>query len=115
MTAIPGPRQAAKLAVEYHELDREIGKLRTRLNGLVKQQEEREISLLAYAKAHGEGKIGAVTLVAGRVRFHLAVAQKRCSPSYKNELLRFIDAADIQKILDSQPTKDELQFSAFPK
>lgn len=115
MAAIPGPPPSCQLAVEYHDLDREIGKLRTRLNGLVKQQQEREISLLAYAEAHGEGKSRPVSLVAGRVSFHLAVARKRCSPVYKNELLHFIDADDIQEILDSQPTKHELQLAAFPK
>lgn len=115
MIAIPGPRQAAKLAAEYHALDREIADLRSRLSGLMKQRDEREATLLTFAKEHGEGETCAYQLVAGSFRFHLGIAQKRCSPSYKNELLRHIDAAKLQKILDSQPMKEELQFAAFPK
>jgi hypothetical protein len=115
MIAVPGPRQAAKLAAEYHALDREIADLRSRLGGLTKQRDEREAALFAFAKEHGEGKTHAVSLVAGDLRFHLAVAQKRSSPSYKNELLRHIDAADLQKIVDAQPLKEDLQFAAFPK
>ena len=115
MIAVPGPRQAAKLAAEYHALDREIADLRSRLSGLAKQRDEREASLLAFAKEHGDGKTRSVSLVAGDLRFRLAVAQKRSSPSYKNELLHFIEPADLQKIIDAQPLKEDLQFAAFPK
>lgn len=115
MIAVPGPRQAAKLAAEYHALDREIADLRSRMSGLAKQRDEREATLLAFAKEHGEGKTHGIMLAAGNLRFHLAVAQKRSSPSYKNELLRHIEPADLQKIIDAQPLKDDLQFAAFPK
>lgn len=115
MIVIPGPRQAAKLAAEYHALDCEIADLRSRLSGLTKQRDERETALLAFAKVHGEGKPCAVSLVAGSLRFHLTVAQKRSSPSYKNELLHYIKPADLQQIIDAQPLKEDLQFAAFPK
>ena len=60
-------------------------------------------------------RLSNVNVVASDLLFHLAVAQKRSSPNYKNELLRHIDAAELQEIIDAQPTKDELQFAAFPK
>ena len=76
---------------------------------------KREAILLAFAKEHGGGKTHAVSLVAGDLRFQLTVAQKRSSPSYKNELLRHIEPTDLQQIIDAQPLKDDLQFAAFPK
>lgn len=112
---VPGPRQAAKIAAEYHALDREISELRTRASGLAKQRDEREAKLLAYAKLRGDGETYAVKLAAGDWIFHFGVAEKRSSPSYKSELLRFIEPADLQQIIDAQPTKEELQFAAFAR
>ena len=115
MIAVPGPRQAAKLAAEHHALDREIADLRSRMSGLT----ELPMSAKPYSSPSPRSMAAAKRTPSRSspetCGLQLTVAQNRSSPSYKNELLRHIEPTDLQQIIDAQPLKDDLQFAAFPK